>query len=220
MADNDVHRYLKLFTFLPLHELEEVMTDHWKDPSRRVAQHKLAREILELVHGRQVAKEAEQRHRSMFKKSAQVSTMSNNTAANNDQLLEGLEESGSDGDSLRNITLPGSLLVDQPLVKILYYAGMATSRSQAYRLLEKKGIYVGIRPESSSSTSNGVVFTPAVNLSGKELNGYITEGDTLILRAGKWKLKIIKFINDDEFDAQRVKASWWEEHKRAKANKV
>ena len=220
MADKDVHHYLKLFTFVPLKELEEVMTDHWKDPSRRVAQHRLAREILELVHGAQVAKEAEQKHRSMFKKSTQLSSIPNNALTDKVQSLKGLKETGLDDDSLHDINLPRSLLVDQPLVKILYYAGLAGSRSEGYRLLEKKGIYMGLRPESGSTISNEVVFTPAVNLSGKELQDYIIEGNTLVLRAGKWKVKLIKFIDDDEFDAQGPRASWWDEYREAKANSV
>ncbi|WVO18329.1 tyrosine-tRNA ligase [Cryptococcus depauperatus] len=49
--DADVERYLKLFTFLPLSEIEEVTTQHQSDKSQRRAQKLLAAEVTELVHG-------------------------------------------------------------------------------------------------------------------------------------------------------------------------
>lgn len=68
MADADVHCYLKLFTFEPLNKLEEIMEHHRQDPSKRIAQHKLAWEVLAVVHGQSVAENTEQEHRSVFKK--------------------------------------------------------------------------------------------------------------------------------------------------------
>lgn len=50
-ADADVERYLKLFTFVPLPTISETMAAHNLDPGQRKAQHLLAGEVLELVHG-------------------------------------------------------------------------------------------------------------------------------------------------------------------------
>ncbi|KAL8959265.1 MAG: hypothetical protein Q9183_005665, partial [Haloplaca sp. 2 TL-2023] len=50
-SDDDVHRYLKLFTFMPLSEIDQIMTQQDMDRSKRVAQRRLAREVLSLVHG-------------------------------------------------------------------------------------------------------------------------------------------------------------------------
>ena len=46
-------RYLKLFTFLPLGEVEKVMELQSGDPGRRPAQRRLAAEVTKLVHGRE-----------------------------------------------------------------------------------------------------------------------------------------------------------------------
>ncbi|XP_012662219.1 tyrosine--tRNA ligase, mitochondrial [Otolemur garnettii] len=44
-------RYLKLFTFLPLPEIDHLMQLHIKEPEKRVPQKRLASEVTKLVHG-------------------------------------------------------------------------------------------------------------------------------------------------------------------------
>lgn len=46
-------RYLKLFTFLPLAEVEKVMEQQWQDPGKRTAHKRLAAEVTKLVHGKE-----------------------------------------------------------------------------------------------------------------------------------------------------------------------
>lgn len=50
VADADVGKYLKLFTFLPLEEIESIVQAHVVNPEKRVAQHRLAFEVTEMVH--------------------------------------------------------------------------------------------------------------------------------------------------------------------------
>nr|XP_004663287.1 tyrosine--tRNA ligase, mitochondrial [Jaculus jaculus] len=49
--DDAVERYLKLFTFLPLPEIDSLMQLHAKEPEKRVPQKRLAAEVTKLVHG-------------------------------------------------------------------------------------------------------------------------------------------------------------------------
>ncbi|XP_055136150.2 tyrosine--tRNA ligase, mitochondrial [Symphalangus syndactylus] len=51
--DDSVERYLKLFTFLPLPEIDHIMQLHVKEPERRGPQKRLAAEVTKLVHGRE-----------------------------------------------------------------------------------------------------------------------------------------------------------------------
>ncbi|KAJ7997909.1 hypothetical protein DPEC_G00217050 [Dallia pectoralis] len=51
--DSSVERYLKLFTFLPLAEVEKLMEQQRLDPSKRLAHKRLAAEITKLVHGKE-----------------------------------------------------------------------------------------------------------------------------------------------------------------------
>lgn len=49
--DSDVERFLKLFTFLPLHKITEIVNAHMKNPEERIAQKLLADQVTLLVHG-------------------------------------------------------------------------------------------------------------------------------------------------------------------------
>ncbi|CAH2278282.1 tyrosine--tRNA ligase, mitochondrial [Pelobates cultripes] len=51
--DSSVERFLKLFTFLPLEEIEKIMEQHVKEPEKRVPQKRLAAEVTKLVHGKE-----------------------------------------------------------------------------------------------------------------------------------------------------------------------
>lgn len=51
VADADVENLLKLFTLLPLEEIETVVKHHKERPERREAQRLLAQEVTLLIHG-------------------------------------------------------------------------------------------------------------------------------------------------------------------------
>lgn len=46
-------RYLKLFTFLPLPEIDHIMQMHAKEPEKWAPQKRLAAEVTKLVHGKE-----------------------------------------------------------------------------------------------------------------------------------------------------------------------
>ncbi|MBM4186955.1 MAG: tyrosine--tRNA ligase [Gemmatimonadetes bacterium] len=50
--DGDVARLLRIFTTLPLDEIEAIATEHGSDPSKRIGQRRLAGDVTERVHGR------------------------------------------------------------------------------------------------------------------------------------------------------------------------
>ncbi|ORY30234.1 tyrosine-tRNA ligase [Naematelia encephala] len=58
-ADEDVERYLKLFTFLPFDVIAKHMKKHDSNTKSRWAQYILAQEVTELVHGRVALKRAQ-----------------------------------------------------------------------------------------------------------------------------------------------------------------
>lgn len=45
----------------------------------------------------------------------------------------------------------------------------------------------------------------------EEIQKYIIDGDLLILRVGKWKVKIVKIVSDEEFEKMGGTAPGWEE---------
>ena len=53
--DRDVEKLLKLYTFLPIDEINAIMNEHNAKPENRIAQKKLALEVTATVHSREVA---------------------------------------------------------------------------------------------------------------------------------------------------------------------
>jgi len=51
MPDSEVEKLLKLFTFIPLPQVEQLMREHEKEPEKRKAQTLLAEDVTLLVHG-------------------------------------------------------------------------------------------------------------------------------------------------------------------------
>ncbi|KAI9636133.1 tyrosine-tRNA ligase [Dioszegia hungarica] len=58
-TDEDVERYLRIFSWLKVDEIDELMTQHFVNKKARTAQKTLADEVTELVHGEQAVKKAQ-----------------------------------------------------------------------------------------------------------------------------------------------------------------
>ena len=54
--DRDVEKLLKLYTFISLEEIADIMNEHVKAPEKRTAQKRLAFEVTSTVHGSETAK--------------------------------------------------------------------------------------------------------------------------------------------------------------------
>jgi tyrosyl-tRNA synthetase len=54
--DRDVAHYLRIFTFLPIEEIEELEHRHAEEPGARTAQRRLAFELTSLIHGEGTAR--------------------------------------------------------------------------------------------------------------------------------------------------------------------
>ncbi|NUN08654.1 MAG: tyrosine--tRNA ligase [Ignavibacteriaceae bacterium] len=50
-TDDDVEKMLKYFTFLELDNIEQIISEHRQDPSKRLAQKILSSEITKIIHG-------------------------------------------------------------------------------------------------------------------------------------------------------------------------
>jgi tyrosyl-tRNA synthetase len=64
--DADTERLLKLFTFLPLEEIDDIAARHNKNPEKRIAQKILAHEVTKLVHSENAAKAAARASEMLF----------------------------------------------------------------------------------------------------------------------------------------------------------
>ncbi|KAF7652195.1 hypothetical protein LDENG_00100060 [Lucifuga dentata] len=70
--DANVEGYLKLFTFLPLAEVERLMEQQREEPGKRLAHKRLAAEVTKLVHGKEGLESAKRCTQALFHSSVQA----------------------------------------------------------------------------------------------------------------------------------------------------
>ncbi|XP_071625313.1 tyrosine--tRNA ligase, mitochondrial [Heliangelus exortis] len=70
--DNVVEKYLKLFTFLPLEEIDHIMEMHAREPEKWAPQKRLAAEVTKLVHGREGLESAKRCTKALYHSSLEA----------------------------------------------------------------------------------------------------------------------------------------------------
>jgi tyrosyl-tRNA synthetase len=66
-SDADAERWIKIFTFLPKSEIEDLIKKHKEDAAKRLLQKKLAEEVTVLVHGDDEYRKAVETTEKLFK---------------------------------------------------------------------------------------------------------------------------------------------------------
>ncbi|TIA28677.1 tyrosyl-tRNA synthetase [Aureobasidium pullulans] len=200
-ADADVERYLKLFTFLPLEHIAAVMTEHEADPSQRKAQHLLAREVVDLVHGTEEAQNTQNQH----------------TFSRRPNLQSLQAEAENSKDSLNRLYLPQSLVQGKQPARILYHAGLAKSNSDGTRMVNSGGAYIGSQTsEQEAATEGELKFRSLKGVTSSVITEMVEKSNVLVLRTGKWNVKLVEVISDAEFEQKGLSAPGWEEFKGAR----
>jgi len=134
--DRDVERFLKLFTFLSLDEIESVCAAHRSAPERRVAQKKLAEEVTRIVHGADALEQAVKASEALFSGASKTNT----PAIEN---MPSFEVQSAELD--RGIKI----------VELMVRSGATKSRGEAARLIEGGGVYLNEkRVEGPASVLN------------------------------------------------------------------
>jgi tyrosyl-tRNA synthetase len=162
-ADDDVGRFLALYTFLPMAEIQVV--DELHDADLNLAKTVLAFETTQIVHGRQAAVEALEAARRMF-----------GARPVPGDLLPSSTVPRDDGQQRKADAVPctemgiDAVVEGIPLFKLLQFTGLSASGGAARRLISQGGAYV-----------NGQrVDSPQQVVTMEDFND-----DGLLLRAGK-----------------------------------
>ena len=120
VADADVLKCLRMLTFLPLEQIDEM--DKWEGSQLNTAKEILAYELTKLVHGEEEAEKAKEASRALF---------SSGNAA--DMPTAELSEADFNGDEI-------------DILSILQKSGLVPSRSEARRNVEQGGVSVDGEP--------------------------------------------------------------------------
>ena len=117
VADADVLKCLRMLTFLPLEQIEEM--DHWEGSRLNEAKEILAFELTKLVHGEEEAQRAQEGARALFAGGGNTANMPEV------QLSDENFENGEIG-----------------ILRLLVKAGLASSNGEARRNVEQGGVSV------------------------------------------------------------------------------
>src|SRR5690606_4134625 len=126
VADADVIRYLKLFTFLPQEEIAELERLTKDEPFRRAAQRRLAEELTTLVHGPDQTAQVIAASQALFGKGE----------------FAALDEATLDAVMAEVPTGEVALADDPTIVDLLVVSGLVDSKGAARRTIREGGAYV------------------------------------------------------------------------------
>ncbi|KAI0427524.1 tRNA synthetase class I [Xylaria sp. FL1042] len=205
--DNEVEKLLKLFTFLPLKEIKTTMEQHNLDPPKRHAHHKLALEVLALVHGMPEAEATQARHMQMFSKDKPPLITPTSLGELESYPDRVTPPSPTLALNFRpDIQLPESLILGKSISHILYASGLAESSSDAHRLIAHQGAYVGGAPGRSAHNNilmreGEIAFQSVKNWFQGDTKNFLIDGKILILRRGKHFVRIVEMVSDEEWEA-------------------
>ena len=145
--DADVVRFLRMLTFLPLEEIAEM--EKWEGSQLNTAKELLARELTTLVHGEEEAEKAEKAAKALF--------MGGGTSDNMPTTEYAAADFEGDGKGL------ASIMTD---------TGLASSNSDAFRIIEQGGVTVN----DEKITDKKAMITPEMFRDG-----------SILIRRGKKK---------------------------------
>ncbi|SPO02191.1 related to tyrosine--trna ligase precursor, mitochondrial [Cephalotrichum gorgonifer] len=206
--DEDIERLLKLFTFLPLSDIDRLMKLHSEDVPRRIAQHVLAFEVTSLVHGPEVALREQMQHQLMFNKAPIELPPDMVTSAKGVKRpagfapVEGLPTTSNEA-TQETIKLPASLITGKSVARILYACGLASSTTEGTRLVQQGGAYVAASPgpDKQRLIPGSLDWTPVKTWFPSDTAKFLIDGRLLILRRGKYNVRIIDMVSDEEWKA-------------------
>ncbi len=132
--DRDVTRFLALFTFLPMNEIEPV--ERLEGSQLNVAKTVLAFEATQLAHGKKEALKAYQAASSMFgNRDVPENILPSSTVPRG-------ETAEAEASVPRSIMTTGELQEGIPAFKLFYRVDLAPSGGAARRLIEQGGAYI------------------------------------------------------------------------------
>ena len=161
------------------------MAQHEKEPPRRLAQHKLAQEVLKLVHGPREANAAEWEHKSLFgAKASEPMTL----------------ESSALPDPIGYLSEFDTLSTH--LFGLLHRMGLFQSGKAATDLIKAGGCYIGTKatPASSAESSSLPASSDDTGFTFVRCNDHrmflseeqhFINGNRLVFRLGKTKVRVI-----------------------------
>ena len=154
VADADVYKFLKYFTFLSIEEIDQIEADDASAQGRPQAQGILAREATVLVHGQSGLNAALRITNALF------------SGESNDLSEQDLQQLLQDG--LPSSSLAGEDLAQKPLTQLFVDAGMVKAGREVKDALGRNSVFInGISKGSEDNMSAEQLFSADNALYGR-----------------------------------------------------
>jgi len=165
--DVDVVRMLKLFTFLPLPEIEAIVNKHDKKPHLRYGQERLAEQVTLLLHGEEGLNLAHKTTDILYK---------NNISAAANMTINEIRAIFQQADYIQKLYTPG-VLVHEFAMSI----GCFKTERDALRIISAGGFSIN----QSKITNSEAVIVPGV---------HILDNNISVVRVGKKNYYIVEWM--------------------------
>ncbi len=147
VADSDVLKCIRMLTFLPLEQIDEM--DGWEGSRLNRAKEILAYELTKLVHGEDEANKAQDAARALF-------------------------GGGADSANMPSTSLCADDFADGKIgiIDVIVKAGLAKSKSEARRLIEQGGVSVNdekVKSIDTSLSADEIAANPVIIKKGKKI---------------------------------------------------
>lgn len=171
------------------------MQEHTSDPTRRVAQHMLAFEVCDFVHGQEVAQATRAEHSEL--RAPTLTTLmkmhEKTVQADAASIVAGPPHARSSPSSLSRGDLQKSIS------RVLVILQLVKTTGEANRLIASGGVYAGMRigQHECALTKDEPLAFQAIEDANRSAGHYVVDGgELLILRRGKWDVRCVRVIDD------------------------
>lgn len=130
-SDEDAERFIKIFTLIPLNEINEIVAKHRENPSARILQKELAKYMTCLVHSENDYNKAVEASNILFGKATKASLAS----IDEDTLLAVMKD-------VRKVELPKNELIGMSFVELASNHVGLSSKTEMRKLIKGNGFSV------------------------------------------------------------------------------
>jgi tyrosyl-tRNA synthetase len=187
--DDQAAQHLRIFTLLPLPQIDQILAEHTAKPEDRLAQRVLAEELVSLVHGVQIAQRCIAQTTALYPPKE--------TGYNVEGVIRAFQ-----GDERMSIKIGRDAFFGRSIARLLKDLDIVssygstpqnrllflelTSVGEGNRIIQKGGLYInGAQAKEDTKTDHSSLLSDR----------------TMILRLGKSTFRIIEVIADDEEEA-------------------
>jgi tyrosyl-tRNA synthetase len=184
------------------------MASHEEDKGKRIPQRRLAQELVSMIHGEAKLKQVETGLGALYgshREALAPAPASGEAHAHSSEAAAKQHPITSFNAGGVRTFLPESAVHDKTLASVIHSAGLASSRGEANRLIIAGGAYVGSQPGRQLGWRQGGTIADMgdslkflqIQPWGKDMTKkFILDDNVIILRAGKWRVKVIELLPD------------------------